>query len=181
MRTNTPVPGRPILFTFDDGYRDFADIAWPILDRHGFSALVFLVAGKVGGFADWDVSYGEPAPLMDWDDIQKLASEGVDFGSHTLDHQRLDSVSIDQVREECAGSRVLLESNLGRGIAAFSYPWGVHNEDIRRAVSETGYQVAMATHARFSRPTDDPFSVPRLEVLSGFSLGDFERLLKRPS
>jgi glycosyltransferase involved in cell wall biosynthesis/peptidoglycan/xylan/chitin deacetylase (PgdA/CDA1 family) len=177
MRTNTPMPGRPIVFTFDDGYRDFADNAWPILDRHGFSALIFLVAGKVGGVADWDASYGVAAPLLDWDDVRKLASEGVDFGSHTLNHRILDAISADQIREECAGSRTLLEGKLGRPIAAFSYPWGIYNEGIRRIVCDSGYRVTMAGHGRFSRLADDPFALPRLEVLGSFSLRDFERLL----
>jgi len=177
IQTNTPLPGRPILFTFDDGYYDFFDKAWPILDRHGFSALVFLVAGNVGGVADWDASHGEPAPLMDWDAIRRLVSVGVQFGSHGLAHRRLDSVPIDQVREECAGSRMLLEAKLGGAIAAFSYPWGAHNEEVRHTVSEVGYRAGMATHPRSSLLTDDAFALPRLEVLGGFTLRDFARLL----
>ena len=179
MRTKTPMPGRPILITFDDGYRDFAYNAWPILNRHGFSALVFLVAGNVGGIADWDASYGEPAPLMNWDDIRQLASEGVDFGSHALHHKRLDSIPLDQVREECSESRALLEATLGRSITTFSYPWGQHNEAVRRIVWRAGYRVALATHSQFSNFTDDLFALPRLEVLARFSLRDFEALLDR--
>jgi peptidoglycan/xylan/chitin deacetylase (PgdA/CDA1 family) len=177
MQTNTPLPGRPVLFTFDDGYGDFAEVAWPILDRHGFSALVFVVTGKVGGFADWDVSYGEPAPLMGWRDIRQLARSGVEFGSHTRFHKRLSCLTTDEVLEECTNSRLLLERELERRISAFSYPWGAHNPDVCRMVSKAGYRMGLTTRPMLSRLTDDPFALPRLEVLGNFRLRDFATLL----
>ena len=53
-------PGKWLALTFDDGYQDFADAAWPLLQRYGFSATVFLVTDHVGGHAEWDREYGEP-------------------------------------------------------------------------------------------------------------------------
>jgi glycosyltransferase involved in cell wall biosynthesis/peptidoglycan/xylan/chitin deacetylase (PgdA/CDA1 family)/SAM-dependent methyltransferase len=181
MRTKRPLPGRPVLLTFDDGYRDFAEKAWPILDSHGFSALVFLVADQIGGFADWDASYGEPAPLMGWEEIRKLASEGAEFGSHALNHRKLDSIPIDQVHQECAGSRSLLEDGLGRPVSAFSYPWGAHSPHVRRVLSEAGYRAGVTTHPAASRFTDDPFALPRFDILGGYSLSDFARVVDRAS
>src|SRR6476660_4961999 len=55
--------GKPLIITFDDGYRDFLT-ALPSLQKYLFDATVFLVAGRIGGFADWDNCYGEAAPLM---------------------------------------------------------------------------------------------------------------------
>jgi hypothetical protein len=65
-------------------------------------ALVFLVAGKVGDSADWDACYGEPAsPLMGWQEIRRLARDGLYIGSHGLTHRRLDSLAIGETIEEC--------------------------------------------------------------------------------
>ena len=76
-----PFAGRPVLLSFDDGYRDFHDIAWPILRAHDFTAEVMVVTDLVGKAAKWDVDYGSPAPLMGWPEIQALATAGVRFGT----------------------------------------------------------------------------------------------------
>jgi len=68
--------GKPIIITFDDGYRDFLT-ALPFLQKYGFVATVFLVAARIGGFADWDMCYGETAPLMSWTEILEIAGEAL--------------------------------------------------------------------------------------------------------
>ena len=57
--------------------------AWPLLQRYGFGALVFLVTDLIGEAARWDADLGEPLPLMGWDEIRRLASQGVEFGAHS--------------------------------------------------------------------------------------------------
>ena len=59
-----PFVGRPLLITFDDGYDDFAEQAWPALKANDLSAEVFIVTDMVGGSAEWDASFGTSAPLM---------------------------------------------------------------------------------------------------------------------
>jgi len=178
LQRNTPLPGRPVLFTFDDGYCDFAEVAWPILDRIGFSALVFVVAEKVGTCSDWDVALGEPAPLMSWQELRELARNGVDFGSHSMNHQRLDSLPIEGIWDECGRSRSVLEAKLERTISAFSYPWGDHSEDVRRVLAECGYKIGLTTRPGFSLLTDDPLTLPRIEIFGDCSLRRFASQLE---
>jgi peptidoglycan/xylan/chitin deacetylase (PgdA/CDA1 family)/2-polyprenyl-3-methyl-5-hydroxy-6-metoxy-1,4-benzoquinol methylase len=178
MQQNAPLPGRPVLFTFDDGYQDFADVAWPVLDRHGFSALVFIVAEKVGGSADWDGNFGEPAPLMGWGELRQLSRDGVDFGSHTLNHRRLDSLAIEEVVKECTSSRAILEEKLERAISAISYPYGANDEDVRRTVAESGYTVAVTTRNKRAQLTDDRLTLPRIEIFGDCSLRRFVDLIE---
>jgi peptidoglycan/xylan/chitin deacetylase (PgdA/CDA1 family)/SAM-dependent methyltransferase len=178
MQQNAPLPGRPVLFTFDDGYRDFVEVAWPVLDRHGFSALVFIVAEKVGTCADWDVTFGEPAPLMSWEELRELARNGVDFGSHSMSHRRLDSLPIKEVWDECGRSRSVLEAKLERKISAFSYPWGAHNENVRHSVAECGYTIGLTTRPGFSLLTDDPLALPRIQIFGDCSLRKFASQLE---
>ena len=71
------VRGRAVALTFDDAYHDFLTEAWPLLQKYGFSATVFVVTEFVGGTAAWDSVYGQPAPLLSWDEIRMLANEGV--------------------------------------------------------------------------------------------------------
>ena len=65
------VPGRAVVLTFDDAYRDFVTAAWPLVRRYGFMATVFVVADHVGGRAEWDRACGEPAELASWDDLPR--------------------------------------------------------------------------------------------------------------
>jgi len=142
--TGKPASGRrPILITFDDGYRDFIDVAWPVLQRHGFSAMVFVVTDKVGSVADWDLHFGDPAPLLDWAQIRQLRCEGVRFGSHTATHQPLSQIPIRDAIQEATGSRTLLQQQLGEEIQAIAYPWGVSDERIRRELMTCGYKLGL--------------------------------------
>jgi SAM-dependent methyltransferase len=61
---NGTLPERPVMITFDDGYKDILTAALPILRGHGFPATVFVVTDAVGGHADWDGAWGPPAPLL---------------------------------------------------------------------------------------------------------------------
>src|SRR4029077_9847090 len=76
LTLNEQLGGKPIVLTFDDGYRDFLTAAMPVLRYYGFSATVFLVAERIGGVADWDSVYGEAAPLLSWHEGRALRARG---------------------------------------------------------------------------------------------------------
>ena len=96
IATKTPLPGRAILLTFDDGYLDFFTYAHPLLQAYGFSATVFLVAERVGKSNQWDEIYGESVPLMDWVQIRQLQAQGIEFGSHSTTHRPLTALSVPE-------------------------------------------------------------------------------------
>lgn len=92
IREGLRLPRKSFVLTFDDGYQDLYDNVWPILDRYGFTATIFLVAGSIGCLSNWGGQTGpSAAPLMSWAEVQELARRGLSFGSHTLTHRRLDS------------------------------------------------------------------------------------------
>jgi hypothetical protein len=76
MARRKPFSSRAVLVTFDDGYRDFLTYAWPLLKHYGFSATVFLVADEIGKSNRWDRVCGEEVPLLGWQEIRQLQSEG---------------------------------------------------------------------------------------------------------
>ena len=71
--------------TFDDGYADFAEYALPVLQRYGFTATVFVIAGRLGGDNVWDPA-GPRKPLLDAAQVRRLAEAGVEIGSHGMQH-----------------------------------------------------------------------------------------------
>lgn len=126
--------------TFDDGYANVLENAVPELLRHGFSATMFIVAGRLGGTNEWD---GEPVwTLMSARQVTEIAAAGMEIGSHTITHVRLRGLSEPQLRTEIRESRSRLSELIGRPVHGFSYPYGVMDASVRRAVQDAGYGYA---------------------------------------
>lgn len=166
-RTNRPLPGRPVMITFDDGYVDFAEHAWPILQRRGFSAVVFVVSGQVGGCADWDRAYGEPAPLLDWPELRDLRRAGVVIGSHSERHRPLTGLPTRDVYRELIASKRSIEVALGEPVTTFCYPHGDYDSVTEIALEECGYELGFSCSEGFSPLTEDPLALSRIEVAGG--------------
>jgi peptidoglycan/xylan/chitin deacetylase (PgdA/CDA1 family)/GT2 family glycosyltransferase len=169
--------GLPVLITFDDGYRDFHDSAWPLLRRADFRAEVFIPTDKVGGTADWDAADGPPAPLMGWREIERLHAQGVAFGSHLASHRAADGLSGDELLREAALSRGLLERRLGTPVRSVVLPYGVGSERVTRVLAACGYTVAFTTRPGMASLRDAPLTLPRIEVRGDWDLAAFARAL----
>jgi peptidoglycan/xylan/chitin deacetylase (PgdA/CDA1 family)/SAM-dependent methyltransferase len=171
LTRNEQLPGKPIILTFDDGYRDFLTAAMPVLRYYGFSATVFLVAERIGRVANWDSAYGEAAPLLSWQEVQALQDVGTEFGCHSAMHWPMTGMSLAELTEDTARSRAILEEGTGVPISSLAYPYGAENEFVRRAVADLGFQAAVTCYRGISRLGDDPLRLRRIEVQGGCSPG----------
>ena len=165
--------GRPVLLTFDDAYVDFRENAWPLLKRYDFSAHVFIPTDKVGGAADWDRHYGEPAPIISWDDIAGLAIEGVSFGSHLASHSWAPCLSSEDLLREAVRSRVALETVLGQEITSVAPPFGATNARVDAVLHLAGYRESFRDRGGPAQVWGLGLATPRIEVLGGDSLAAF--------
>ncbi len=176
LRSHQPLPGRPVMITFDDGYQDFYDLAWPILQRNDFTAEVFIVTEKVGATADWDSESGSSAPLMDWPAIKELYSQGVRFGSHLASHMAASTLRLDALLRETAGSRALLERQLGCEVTSIAAPYGIIDDSLMRCMELSGYKTAFTTEDRIATlEWEHPLFFPRVEVVGGYDLATFAK------
>lgn len=155
--------GKPIIITFDDGYRDFLS-ALPSLQKYFFSATVFLVAARIGGFADWDRCYGEAAPLLSWPEILEIAREGTELGCHSLTHRPMTEMNASDLQRDTWQAREILEFGLERSIKHFAYPYGAENELVRSMIDELGFSSAVSCRPALARPGDEILCLPRIEV-----------------
>lgn len=141
----SPVEGRYVVVTFDDGYLDNLEHGEPVLAELGVPATVFLPTAIVDGDAEY-FWYREKPPSMTWDDARAAAARGVvGFASHTRTHRWLPDLSDDEAREEIAGSRRDLEQRLGLASTALCYPGGLFTARDERLVVEAGYRVGVST------------------------------------
>lgn len=167
MEEGRAIPGRPVLLTFDDGYRDFATTAWPLLQHHGLSATVAVVTGKMGGVADWDEKFGTPAPLMTWEELQHVAAQGADVASHSATHRAFPSLSAEEVLKEAVLSAQAIERTTGSLPDTLIYPYGSYDRLSGRACELAGYRLGLGTASGIATLLADPMQMPRVEV-SGF-------------
>jgi peptidoglycan/xylan/chitin deacetylase (PgdA/CDA1 family) len=161
---STPLPAGSIMITFDDGYRDFLEYAWPLLQQYGFSAHIFLVAGELGQTNRWDQCYGESKPLLTWDEIYRLQEEGVSFGSHSLTHPTLTTILRKQVKKELYDSRLLLQQGFGTPVTSFAYPYGEFNRRIQFLTGYHGYNLAFTCEPGLCTERISPLALPRIEI-----------------
>jgi len=173
-----PFVGRPVLITFDDGFQNFADHAWPTLRANDLTAEVFLVTDLVGESARWDADRGPPTPLMDARTVRRLAAEGAFFGSHLATHRAIDGLSSSDLAVELLRSRMFIERWTGRPTTTFAAPFSVTDRRLGRLAKECGYRIGFGHR---SGPADldcDPIDLPRIEIRGDRSLDDFVALLE---
>ena len=163
MDQGRPLPPRPVLVTFDDGYDDFAEFAWPALQRHGFGALAFIVTGCVGRHNTWDDDAASET-LMDWASLRSLRDAGVDFGAHSVTHRRFTVLSPAEAFAEAARSRLQLEDELQLPVDTFAYPYGAEDPVMRHVVGSAGFQFGLSVRSGSAQRYAPWLALPRIEV-----------------
>jgi len=158
-----PMPQRTVALTFDDGFADFYTEAAPTLRRLELTAVVFLPAAHCGRIASWDVQAGG-RPLMSWAQIRELAAQGLSFGSHSMTHPALISLTDTELAYELAESKRSIEAEIGQDVRFFCYPYGCFDERTRRAVTSYYSGGACSTNPRALARAEDLFTLPRIDA-----------------
>lgn len=162
-----------VMLTFDDGYADLYDNAFPLLEQFGLKATVFIVTGAVGGMSHWttDSAY-VPRQLLSRAQISEMRRYGVQFGSHSVTHQKLTDLGNTRLRSEVVDSKAMLEDLLGEEVTSFAYPSGRVDERVRGVVAEAGYKIAFTTRPGLNH-WGDPLLLNRAEISEVDTTADF--------
>lgn len=166
-----PKPG--LIVSFDDGYRDNATVAAPLLEEYGFTGWFFVPSQFVEDGHDGSGGNVPPRPCITVEQLQALADRHV-IGCHTRTHVRLrESVGESRLREEIVGGRQHLERLLGRPVPVFC--WVGFEEDAysptaQRCIEEAGYEFAFMCNTAPIAVGDHPLQLERGNIEADYPL-----------
>ncbi len=134
------LPPKPIILTFDDGYRSVLEKAYPILQSFGFTGVVYMPTAYIGKQNDWDVQFGGKRFWhLSQDDLRVLHKAGFEIGSHGCTHRALTALPRAKAQKELSDSKKLLEDLLGAPVYSVSYPFGRINRVLLEFAKTCGY------------------------------------------
>jgi peptidoglycan/xylan/chitin deacetylase (PgdA/CDA1 family) len=168
LERREPLPSRPVLITFDDGYRDILFNAAPVLHRLAMPAAAFIITDRVNG---------PDASFLTWENLRALERDGFTIGSHTVHHLHLPSIPPWQAWAELRRSRATLQQHLGEPVDWFAYPGGAENASVVQLVRKAGYRLAFTTQAGFTQYAREPLLLHRDEIARSDGLAGFAALL----
>jgi peptidoglycan/xylan/chitin deacetylase (PgdA/CDA1 family) len=143
------LPAKPVVISFDDGYRPQFTYALPELRRHGWPGVLNLKA--------------EGSDLYT-SNVEAMIGAGWELAAHTINHQDLTTLGADELKEEVAGSRALLRREYHVPVKDFCYPAGQFDETVIAAVKAAGYTTATTEIPGYAERSK-PYELARLEIL----------------
>ncbi|AWV35916.1 polysaccharide deacetylase family protein [Paenibacillus odorifer] len=181
MLENAPVPDNAVLLTFDDGYESFYKLAFPILQKHGYTAINFIIVSDV------DNPDGRKVPKLTWEQMREMKRAGMGFYNHTYNLHYygivdaeggtrpsasallyIDDENRNELNEEyyrrVTGDLALaerrLKEELGNTDSAIAFPYGSYNEKLLDASDSLGIKLKFNTREGLSSRTN--LNAPRI-------------------
>jgi peptidoglycan/xylan/chitin deacetylase (PgdA/CDA1 family) len=156
------LPEKPVVLSFDDGYRPQYTFALPELRKHGWPGVLNLKA--------------EGSDLYE-SNVKAMLAAGWELAAHTINHSDLTTLEGAALEEEVAGSRKILQREYGAPVKNFCYPAGRFDEATIAAVEAAGY-VGATTEVPGFATRDHPYELARIEVLGSWTLGDLAAAMR---
>lgn len=170
---SAPLPKRPVVLTFDDGFQDFHDHAYPILREFGYSATVFVVAGLLSQPPRWLTDVEASARIMSGTMLRTVRQGNIEIGAHTMSHPHLPHIPVERQEQEIALSKTMLEDTIGEAVSSFAYPYGSYDAPVRDLVMGAGFETAVTINRGLANWAANPFEIPRKAISWGDNLVGF--------
>jgi peptidoglycan/xylan/chitin deacetylase (PgdA/CDA1 family) len=165
VENGAELPPRPVILTFDDGYMDVYENAFPVLQKYGFTGVTYIIVQQleIGGFQHLE-------------QLKEMLSAGWEVGSHTYSHSDLRQAGVN-LKEEINNSKQTLETLLEVPVKTFSFPYGTTTSYVTQLVREAGYETAVGLGGFYKHVPKTLYYLSRIEVQGSFNLVQFEDLL----
>jgi peptidoglycan/xylan/chitin deacetylase (PgdA/CDA1 family) len=162
------LPPKPVILSFDDGYDDAYQYAFPLLAERGMVGIFFIVKNLIG-----------QAGYLTWTQALEMQTAGMEIGNHSTSHPDMSMLDYASQVAEAEQAAVAIQENLGKRPKFFCYPLGKYNLDTIRAVRETGHLAAVTTADGTLKYTRDRFMMPRVRVRNSTGASSLAWLLDR--
>ena len=157
------LPRRAVVVTFDDGYRSFYDVAYPVLKQYGFTATLFVYTDFIG----------HAKSALTWDQLRELKAEGFEIGSHSVSHSDLTRRKkgerypdyLQRVQDELGRSKEIIDRELAQDTVYVAFPFGRNNPDVVRLSEATGYRLGLSVTSGGNPFFADPLKLKRNQII----------------
>ncbi len=163
----TPLPSKPVVLTFDDGYRGQVDNAMPAMKRHGWPGVLYMTIANF-----------KPATGLKEPDVRTLLAAKWELGAHTFSHSDLRTLGAAELKHEVDESRTWLQRKFDRPVNSFAYPAGMYGPAALKAVRRAGFHNAVTVIPGLAS-RKKPFELSRVRVSSNMSARDVVRELEQ--
>ena len=159
-----PLPDKPIVLTFDDGYRDAYEVVFPLLLDYGFTGTFFVLATP---------AHFESPEYLTWTQMKEMADAGMEIQAHGRDHVDLRGRSYDYLVYQILGIKEAVQHHTGRLPRFFCYPSGKRDANVIDVLESAGYWGAVTTDWGHTHTRENLFEMPRLRVRGNDTLPSF--------
>lgn len=154
LNNGSPLPEKPVLITFDDGYRDNYENAFPILKKYDMTATIFLVSDFMDRFDNY----------LTWAQVQEMSDSGIYMGVHTLSHFELTGLSDTDLDQQLEGGKLAIEWKTLKFAEYIAYPCGSYNDKVLAHTRKSGYKGGFTVHYDLVHPGDNPYLLSRVPI-----------------
>lgn len=162
----TELPPRPMLITFDDGHLNNYTTAFPIMQKYGFTGILYIVGNYIG-IDDY----------LGIDQIKEMAAAGWEVGSHSMNHSDLTALEPQRRRAEIVDSKGFLEKTLGVPVRTIAYPFGFSNSGVIDYAHFAGYVAGMSLGFTHDQGSGNIFTLQRRDVKGTYDIKQFASFL----
>jgi peptidoglycan/xylan/chitin deacetylase (PgdA/CDA1 family) len=155
LQVGEPLPEKPVILTFDDGYRDHYEHAFPLLREYGYSGTFFLVTGMI--------DEGHP-DYVTWEQVIEMDAGGMAMEAHGYTHVDLRKRSADYLVWQVLGAKEAIEARTNKPVRFFCYPSGWYDAMTVRVLHSAHYWGAVTTRSGAEHHSERMFEMPRIRV-----------------
>ncbi len=168
LTRGTPLPPKPIVITFDDGYRDNYENAFPVLRELGFTGTFFVLTGPID----------QNNPIyMSWDQLREMRAAGMEIGVHSRDHVELRGRSYEYLVWQILGASQAVERQLGFRPEVFSYPSGLYDRRTVEVLRSAHFWAAVTTRGGITHRTEELLTLKRVRVRGAWGVAELAQAL----